>query len=406
MIGQTLGQYRLDTTLGEGAFGAVYRGVHLHAPTIQAAVKVAHADLAGDATFVAMMHRECEILYSLSHPNIVRFRDLIIQGRTIAVIMDLLEGEDLADRLDRGRLGPDQACDLLEGVLEGLAHAHDRGVLHRDVKPANIFLCDDGRAMLTDFGIAKAAHTTRATQTGMVSGTLDYMAPERFEGHSTPATDVYAVGLLAWELIAGPPACPEGDLATKLGWHMKQGAPELTQVVPDCPPWLSSTIARWTHTDRHERSPDARHALDELRRARAEQAAPLPEQPWESTVAQRTEVTPTLPGQGAAAADPTRPRSILPLFALAGALAGVVAALMLVVVFLALRPLGPELQDAPEATLATAVTTAEVEPTPQESATTTDKPQPAVRRSSGGKNTRSRAQRAAAASSKPKKRER
>ncbi len=280
MLGEQVGQYRLEVLLGEGGFGAVYRGVHVHMGSIEAAIKVAHADLTRDPTFEKMMRRECEILYGLSHPNIVRFRDLIVEPGVLAVAMELLEGEELAERLERGPLQPDQVLDLVEAMLEGLAYAHAKGVSHRDIKPANVFLCTDGTVKLMDFGIAKATHSTKATRTGMVSGSVDYMAPERFSGHSSPSADVYAVGLVAWELLAGRPACPDGDLPSKIGWHLGKGAPRLKEAIPTCPSWLAALIASWCATEVQDRPATAHDALEQLRQARREHdSGSLPSEP-------------------------------------------------------------------------------------------------------------------------------
>ncbi len=344
MIGKMVGQYRLDALLGQGGFGAVYRGVHVHLDTIQAAIKVAHADLARDPEFEKMMRRECEILYGLSHPNIVRFRDLIVEDGVIAVAMELLEGEELADTMERGAMDPDRVPGLLSAMLEGLAYAHDKGVSHRDIKPANVFLCTDGTLKLMDFGIAKAAHSTRATRSGMVSGTVDYMAPERFSGHSSPAADVYAVGLVAWELLVGRPACPDGDMPRKLGWHMGQGAGDVRQEVPGCPDWLAEMIARWCATDPKDRPADAKLALDELGRARVENAS-VPREPWTAHVAEPGPRPPTA-REPAPPTPPRRNRRLLLLPLLAGLAVALVGGTGLLI-FLALGPLGTMLRPEP-----------------------------------------------------------
>ncbi len=293
MIGKQVGQYRLEQALGEGGFGTVYRGVHVHVGTIEAAVKVAHPNLAHDPLFVKLVQRECQILYSLSHPKIVTFRDLLVEDGTLAVVMELMLGQDLFQRLEAGPVDRATALHIIESMLEGLAHAHQLGIVHRDIKPANVFLCSDGQVKLMDFGIAKAASSTQATRSGMVSGTVDYMAPERFSGESSPAVDIYAVGLVAWELLTGQRACPEGDLPSKLGWHLKQGAPPVLQACPDCPAWLSDEVASWCHLEPGERPADAGEALQRLGNAAssageqpftAESATPGPRPPTSALV--------------------------------------------------------------------------------------------------------------------------
>merc|ERR1712185_319195 len=132
------------------------------------------------------------------------------------MVLELLEGADLEASLAAGPQPIEEGVRILDKVLDGLAYAHSEGVIHRDIKPGNIFRCANGRVKLMDFGIARAAEGTQATQTGTLKGTLDYMAPERFsQGGGGPAADVYALGLVAWELLAGRRACEGVDLPQK-----------------------------------------------------------------------------------------------------------------------------------------------------------------------------------------------
>jgi serine/threonine protein kinase len=261
VIGQQIGHYQLEDTLGRGGFGTVYRGSHERLPSLRVAVKVVHDNLASDPGFQRLLQKEVEVLHGLQHPGIVAFRDLLVEPAGTAIVLELLEGCDLRAALVQGPFTPSEVARALYELLEALAYAHQRGVVHRDLKPENIFLCSDGRLKLMDFGIAKVAHSTLASQSGMVSGTLDYMAPERFRRESPPSSDLYALGLVAWELLTGRQACPDGDIPAKIGWHMGRGAPDVRDILPDCPAWLAQIVARMAAPDPQDRPVDAGAAL-------------------------------------------------------------------------------------------------------------------------------------------------
>ena len=267
MIGQQIGHYRLEEKLGRGGFGTVYRAVHAQLISLRVAVKVVHPNLSADTGFQRLLQKEVEVLHGLQHPGIVAFRDLLVEPEGTAIVLELLEGLDLRHALLQGPFTPGEVARVLYEMLEALAYAHRRGVVHRDIKPENLYLCDDGRLKLMDFGIAKVAHSTLASQSGMVSGTLDYMAPERFRHESPPASDLYALGLVAWELLTGRLACPDGDIPAKIGWHMGGGAPDVRELLPDCPGWLAEFVGRLAATSIEQRPVDAdaaRTLLDEL----------------------------------------------------------------------------------------------------------------------------------------------
>jgi formylglycine-generating enzyme required for sulfatase activity len=275
MIGQTVGHYRLVALLGEGSYGAVYRAAHLHDAELTAAVKVVHAALVREAGFLEALRRECRSLDRLEHPGVVRFRDLVIEGERVALVLELLEGEDLEAVLARGPASVGLAIVALERGLEALAYAHSRGVVHRDIKPANLFACRDGRIKLMDFGLAYAAADGAATRSGPLKGTVDYMAPERFGGDRGPAGDVYALGLVIWELLAGRRACAPGDLVAKVGWHLSVGPADLRGVRPDCPAWLAALIGALTAREPSVRPADGAAALALLASLRAGAAPPV-----------------------------------------------------------------------------------------------------------------------------------
>ncbi|MFT4628061.1 MAG: serine/threonine protein kinase [Myxococcota bacterium] len=268
MAEDVLGHYRLLERLGEGAYGIVWRGAHEADPLLQVAIKEVRPQLASDAEFCDALRSECRQLDRLDHPNVVRFRDLIVGQSRLAMVLELLVGHDLNSALDAGPLPIPEVLRVLEAMLAGLAHAHDAGLVHRDVKPSNVFLCADGRVKLVDFGIARAADSAHATRSGQLTGTLEYVAPERFTGPGGPAADVYAAGLVAWEMLAGVRACPGGELARMMGWHLAVGAPDVRTVRPDTPDWLAAWVAGACAKDPAARPVDGRAALTALTVAR------------------------------------------------------------------------------------------------------------------------------------------
>jgi hypothetical protein len=206
---RVMGRYRLEERLGLGGSAEVWRGVdeRLGRPV---AIKLLHPHLLPDEAARARFEREARAAAALAHPGIVAVFDVEASASRAAIIFELVDGETLADRLAReGSLAPPEAARIGAEVAEALAHAHERGIVHRDVKPGNVLLERDGRARLVDFGIARllereSAHLTTA---GMVTGTLRYLAPEQLAGEeASPSTDLYALGAVLFEMLAGKPA--------------------------------------------------------------------------------------------------------------------------------------------------------------------------------------------------------
>ena len=281
MKGQQVSHYRLTELLGAGTYGEVWKGVHVDDPAFTVAVKLVSPHVRDEPNFIAALRRECRALDRMDHPSIVRFRELVVRDGMVAMVMELLEGDDLEAVLATGPQPVDEVMRILDRVLGGLAYAHSKGVLHRDIKPGNIFRCRDGRVKLMDFGIARAADGTNATKTGTLKGTLDYMAPERFRNETPPASDVYAVGLVAWELLAGRRAAPDGDLPAKLGWHMMVGPGDVRAVRPDCPAWLADFVGTLSANDASARPPDgtAAQAMFRSRQGLSGGSPPPPQAP-------------------------------------------------------------------------------------------------------------------------------
>ena len=275
-----VGHYQLTERLGAGAYGEVWQAAHREDAALEVAVKRVHGALANDAEFVEALKGECRQLHRLDHPHIVRFRDLIVEDGGVAMVLELLEGRDLHARIQQSPVSIAEVVQVLEAALGGLSHAHARGVVHRDVKPSNIFLCDDGRIKLLDFGVARAADAAHATRSGALTGTLDYIGPERFSGTGGgPVSDVYAAGLVAWEMLVGRPACPSGELAVKMGWHLSQGLTDPRQERPDCPDWLAALVLALGHRDPAQRPQDGAAALALLREKRPSASPSAPSVP-------------------------------------------------------------------------------------------------------------------------------
>lgn len=198
-----LGRYRIDELAGRGGMSDVYRAFDLQRG-YQVAIKVLREDLAEDREFIRRFQHEAATLSKLKHANIVRFYSFEREGFLAFIVMDFISGQTLRRRLlaADGPLPLAEALDILQQVGRALQYAHAEGILHRDIKPGNVMLSSDGRALLSDFGIAKMLDT--ATMTAIQPGTPTYMAPEQYRGLSISAqTDIYGLGVMAYEMLAG-----------------------------------------------------------------------------------------------------------------------------------------------------------------------------------------------------------
>ncbi|GHJ36460.1 serine/threonine-protein kinase [Streptomyces sp. TS71-3] len=243
-------KYLLEEPLGRGATGTVWRGRQREtagaeaavqgAPGETVAIKVLKEELASDADIVMRFLRERSVLLRLTHPNIVRTRDLVVEGELLALVMDLIEGPDLHRYLrDQGPFSPVAAALLTAQIADALAASHADGVVHRDLKPANVLLKQEGGAMhpmLTDFGIARLADSPGLTRTQEFVGTPAYVAPESAEGRpQTSAVDIYGAGILMYELITGRPPFSGQTALEVLHQHLSE-EPRRPSTVPD-PLW-------------------------------------------------------------------------------------------------------------------------------------------------------------------------
>ncbi|MFD4667077.1 serine/threonine-protein kinase [Streptomyces halstedii] len=266
-------KYLLEEPLGRGATGTVWRARQREAAGAEAAVagqpgetvaiKVLKEELANDADIVMRFLRERSVLLRLTHPNIVRTRDLVVEGDLLALVMDLIDGPDLHRYLrENGPLTPVAASLLTAQIADALAASHADGVVHRDLKPANVLLDErDGEMhpMLTDFGIARLADSPGLTRTHEFVGTPAYVAPESAEGRpQTSAVDIYGAGILLYELVTGRPPFAGGTALEVLQRHLSE-EPSRPDTVPE-PLW--TVIERCLRKD-----PDQRPSAVNLARA-------------------------------------------------------------------------------------------------------------------------------------------
>jgi serine/threonine-protein kinase len=268
-------KYLLEEPLGRGATGTVWRARQRETAGAEAAVagqpgetvaiKVLKEELANDADVVMRFLRERSVLLRLTHPNIVRTRDLVVEGELLALVMDLVDGPDLHRYLrENGPFSPVAASLLTAQVADALAASHADGVVHRDLKPANVLLKQDGgemHPMLTDFGIARLADSPGLTRTHEFVGTPAYVAPESAEGRpQTSAVDIYGAGILLYELVTGRPPFSGGSALEVLHQHLS-AEPRRPSTVPD-PLW--TVIERCLRKNPEER-PSAENLARGLR---------------------------------------------------------------------------------------------------------------------------------------------
>jgi serine/threonine protein kinase len=258
------GRYRIDRALGGGGMALVYaaRDEQLNRPV---AVKVLADNLAAQIEIRQRFVREAQIAASLSHPNIVEIYDSGVDGSPY-IVMELVDGRTLAEELQhRGRLTVHEASALAAQVADGLAHAHAAGVVHRDVKPGNLLLADQKTVKISDFGIAYADEATRLTEVGSVLGTASYLAPEQARcGPITPATDIYALGAVLYELLTGQALRSSSTLTDLLARGLDRPVPASRDILPSIPPELDLVVERCLAADPRRR-PHASELRDALR---------------------------------------------------------------------------------------------------------------------------------------------
>ncbi|MEW2399136.1 Stk1 family PASTA domain-containing Ser/Thr kinase [Streptomyces sp. NPDC046862] len=270
LVGQVLdGRYRIDARIAVGGMATVYRALDTRLDRVLA-LKVMHPTLAADSSFVERFIREAKSIARLSHPNVVGVFDQGTDGSYVYLAMEYVAGCTLRDVLrERGALQPRAALDILEPVLAALGAAHRAGFVHRDMKPENVLIGDDGRVKVADFGLVRAVDTVTNT-TGQVLGTVSYLAPEQLE-HGTADTrvDVYACGVVLYEMLTGGKPHSGDSPAQVLYQALNTDVPPPSASVPGLPYELDELVASATARNPDLRPYDAVALLAQTRDARA-----------------------------------------------------------------------------------------------------------------------------------------
>jgi len=270
LVGQVLdGRYRVDARIAAGGMATVYRALDTRLDRVLA-LKVMHPALAADGSFVERFIREAKSVARLAHPNVVQVFDQGTDGSYVYLAMEYVAGCTLRDVLrERGALHPRAALDILEPVLAALGAAHRAGFVHRDMKPENVLIGDDGRVKVADFGLVRAVDTVTST-TGAVLGTVSYLAPEQIEhGTADPRVDVYACGVLLHEMLTGAKPHRGDTPAQVLYRHLHEDVPPPSAAVPGLAFELDELVVSATARNPELRPADAAALLGEVLRARS-----------------------------------------------------------------------------------------------------------------------------------------
>jgi eukaryotic-like serine/threonine-protein kinase len=321
-VGTVLGEtYEITDLLGQGGMGAVWAAKHLRLPGKRVAVKVLHGVAANDRESYARFRREAEIASRIGHPNIVTVHDFnVLPSGTPYLVLEFLDGEDLAQRLLRGRLPLDASLNIARQIGSALHAAHKADVVHRDLKPGNVFLqaTEIGgelvdQVKVLDFGISKIRGSqTVQTQDSVLLGTPQYMAPEQALGKNAELdarTDIFALGAIVYEMLSGTAAFMGATLAEVVFKVVYDKQPPLAQLAPDAPPHVLAAVEQALAKDPNQRFADVAafinaltgRPLQTLDRARAKNPAPEAFASTQSAVASppstgaRGQIEPSIP---------------------------------------------------------------------------------------------------------------
>ena len=301
LIGAKLaGRYVVEDLLGEGGMATVYRARY-ELVDRPCAIKVLNSGLSSDANLRERFRREAKSTQALGHPNVIEIFD---QGETDDgipyIVMELLEGLTLSTLIDEGPVAPRRAVPIMLQIARGIARAHDLGVVHRDLKPDNIFVCSrvDGSDLvkILDFGIARSRSDTRLTHAGELFGTPQYMAPERIlSGEAGPSVDLYALGVIFFEIATARLPFEAGDPASYLAKHIKEQPPAPRSFEAHIPEQLDALIMQLLEKEPHARPVDAHRIEKDLAALARKLGAPLPPEPEADPASSRPPAH-TLPG--------------------------------------------------------------------------------------------------------------
>ncbi|MGI8615213.1 MAG: Stk1 family PASTA domain-containing Ser/Thr kinase [Actinomycetota bacterium] len=252
------GRYHMVERIAAGGMGEVFRA-HDAVLAREVAIKVLHRSLAGDPAFVDRFRREARAAAGLAHPNIVNVYDWGAVDGVYYMVMEYVRGPSVRHLLnEQGRMEPAQAAEILRQTLLALGHAHHEGFVHRDMKPENLLVTQEGAVKVADFGLARAYADGRVTQAGAVTGTVQYLAPEQIRGEpADPRSDLYSLGIVAYELLTGKlPFTGETAMAVAYK-HLSDRVPAPSSLLPDLPEELDGFVAAATDRDRELRPESA-----------------------------------------------------------------------------------------------------------------------------------------------------
>ena len=288
MIRKSVAHYHVTEKLGEGGMGVVYRATDTKLNR-EVALKVLPEQFAKDAERMARFKREAQVLASLNHPNIAAIHGLAEEPGVLALVLELVEGPTLAERLRTGPLTLDETLAIARQIADALEAAHEKGVIHRDLKPANVKVTEEGTVKVLDFGLAKALEdpasgtdvansptlSIAATQAGVILGTAAYMSPEQAAGKKADRRcDIWSFGVVLWEMLTGTRLFT-GETVSHILADVLKGEPDWDALPPETPPAVCRLLKRCLTRDRRNRLRDigeARIAIEEYQNAPAEAA--------------------------------------------------------------------------------------------------------------------------------------
>jgi eukaryotic-like serine/threonine-protein kinase len=293
-VRKQIGDYEIIRELGHGGMGQVFLVRNLISDRIEA-MKILLPDLANQGDLGARFIREIKLLASLDHPNIAALRTAFSADNQLIMIMEYVEGDTLAHRMERGPFPPAEALDYIDQVLAALSYAHAKGIIHRDIKPANMMLTPSGVLKLMDFGIARSGNDLGLTVTGTTLGSLDYMSPEQVQAQPTDArSDLYSVGVSLYEMVTGQRMFNATSSFSIMEAQIKEAPRPPIEVQPSLPKPLSDLIVMSVAKNPAERFQTAdafRNALSQIRESCG--APGLPKPVVAAATPQPVQVTPT-----------------------------------------------------------------------------------------------------------------
>lgn len=290
LVGTRLnGRYRLDAQIGAGGMSTVYRAFDTTLER-QVAVKLMHREIASDSDQLERFRREARSVAQLSHPHIVGVIDAGEEDGRPYIVLEYVEGETLKDRIRRmGRLPIDEAIAYAIEIARALGTAHARQIVHRDIKPQNVLVDEEGSAKVTDFGIARSLEEEGLTADGRVLGTTDYVSPEQALGHDVDGqSDIYSLGVVLFEMLTGDvPFHGENQVSVAMK-HVREDLPDVQVLRPEVSARLAAVLDRMTEKDLSLRHPDAAAVEADLEDALAAEAARTGTSTGEATAVLRT----------------------------------------------------------------------------------------------------------------------